>query len=275
MRSAELLPKCGHSFCAPCIAKLPGACPLCRVPFEPGSAIPNWSLRELDPAPPLSTTAATAALPSSKGLQGDKLLETSGATEFATPLAPPLELVSPVQHARPHLPATMSTPEPPPPHLPATVRMPPTPPPATALAPEPPPETVSTQAHDEERIAGSAFDATNSAHMRGALEVCRKLVNDGGLQALMDHFRKGNCDLFDEATDENKLEYTTCAAGSRSAGLLRVRGVSAPFPVSANPEALGSRPAVVFMRSMSCSSTLSLQEVSTRGSVPTLIWLPS
>ena len=48
MRLAELLPSCGHSFCRQCILRLPGVCPLCRVPFKPGSAVPNWSLRELE-----------------------------------------------------------------------------------------------------------------------------------------------------------------------------------------------------------------------------------
>ena len=63
MRNAEVLPTCGHSFCAACIEALPAdfsasgtfeaACPLCRVPFALGSSVPNWSLREILPDPVL------------------------------------------------------------------------------------------------------------------------------------------------------------------------------------------------------------------------------
>jgi hypothetical protein len=53
--SPEVLPTCGHSFCAACIEGLPvtltserieAQCPLCRMPFAVGSSVPNWSLRE-------------------------------------------------------------------------------------------------------------------------------------------------------------------------------------------------------------------------------------
>ena len=63
---ASMLPACGHSFCSGCIDALPttrtrGAreaqCPLCRVPFSPGSAVPNWSLRSSTTAP-VATAAA-------------------------------------------------------------------------------------------------------------------------------------------------------------------------------------------------------------------------
>lgn len=67
-RDAELLPACGHSFCATCVAALPSSrrrvggphealCPLCRAPHAPGSAVPNWSLRDAA----LATSAASAS----------------------------------------------------------------------------------------------------------------------------------------------------------------------------------------------------------------------
>lgn len=64
-RSNPVVPG-GHSFCAACIEALPAdirdgafesACPLCRTPFTLGSSVPNWSLREMLPAPALADIA--------------------------------------------------------------------------------------------------------------------------------------------------------------------------------------------------------------------------
>lgn len=73
-----MLPACGHTLCAACIANLPtqrvrgsreAKCPLCRVAFTPGSAVPNWSLREAAeatsggaPPPPAAPRSPPAGL---------------------------------------------------------------------------------------------------------------------------------------------------------------------------------------------------------------------
>ena len=46
---AMLLPACGHSFCAHCVTELPRhnpRCPICRISYSAGSAVPNFSLRD-------------------------------------------------------------------------------------------------------------------------------------------------------------------------------------------------------------------------------------
>ena len=54
---AVLLPACGHSFCKLCVEALPTSrrnlraarealCPLCRTAYTPGSAVPNFGLRQ-------------------------------------------------------------------------------------------------------------------------------------------------------------------------------------------------------------------------------------
>lgn len=160
MVSAELLPSCGHSFCASCIRQLPGVCPLCRVPFEPGSSVPNWSLRQLE-QPALASTQSISPLPA-----------------VPSGKAPP----------------------PPPPQANAPATAPPPPP--------PPPPLPSTMLDTELQLPGGAFDAAQAGHMHGALDTCRKLVNEASLQALIKNFRKHHCESFTSSTDENKLEHT-------------------------------------------------------------------
>jgi hypothetical protein len=67
MRSASLVPACGHSFCSDCIQRLPltrtfsgrqARCPICRIDFLPSTAVPNWSLRSQAVAPDIAAEAA-------------------------------------------------------------------------------------------------------------------------------------------------------------------------------------------------------------------------
>ena len=73
LENAMLLPACGHSFCADCVTDLIAStrstffgnseprCPICRAFHTPGSAIPNYGLREAAEASTSAYDAAVAA----------------------------------------------------------------------------------------------------------------------------------------------------------------------------------------------------------------------
>ena len=188
MRQAQLLPSCGHSFCAPCIEKLPGLCPLCRVKFIAGAAVPNWSLRELNEpihGPGGKPSAASFSVSQEEEGQLQIVIEASLIPEAPSPPPYP-EPPSPALFMSTHL-LPMSTQE------------------SELLSPQ----IMSTDLLPAEMLTVATCNANSTDHMKVALQACHQLVSSASLQAQLRHFRRQNCDAFDESNEENALEYTT------------------------------------------------------------------
>ena len=215
MRSAELLPSCGHSFCAPCIASLPvhagqSLCPLCRVPFTPGSAVPNWSLREdAEPQPPSKpkrsaeeAAKSTSKTPSpSKSQAPTDMPEEEAPAQRSLPAAPPVQtaeqLLADLQLAQ-RIAAGIDVSAP----QPATSSSP------TSSAP-PPPAEEGNETDGDEPAAPPAPPPPVPVPTEKALLACRRIIGSPSFTAQVGLFVRQHCDNFElGGSDENKLEHT-------------------------------------------------------------------
>jgi hypothetical protein len=201
MRLAELLPTCGHSFCAPCIASFAvSECPLCRVPFKPGSAVPNWSLRE---------DAASLTMPASgRGLEAQP--DESGTPETTSvsssaPMPPPAAaaISPPAPQTAEQLLSDLQLAQ----RLAAGVDL------AAAEARRDQQRQQQQEQQEEEEVPPPSPPppppppppAVDTAE---ALLACRRIVGSPAFVAQVKLFVDAHCGVFDLEAEENKLEYT-------------------------------------------------------------------
>lgn len=189
MRLAELLPTCGHSFCAPCIASFAASeCPLCRVPFKPGTAVPNWSLREEAPSSTLpavgekSAGSVTPAMPAAASTTISLLPAPQTAEQLLADLQLAQRLAAGVDLAASNVLAadnpSQEKEEPEEPEEPQQQE--------NAPPPSPPPAVDTAQ----------------------ALLACRRIIGSPAFVAQVKLFVDAHCGVFDLEAEENKLEYT-------------------------------------------------------------------